>query len=159
MTGPDDPGGPGDLFDNPGGDEKRGCVDGAADRRLRGRAALAAIHGPVGTGYADRLAESAPEMAELLLGFYADTYARPGLNARSRQIATIAALTVLGDCEHELRIHVASGLRAGLTRTEITEVILQMTGYAGFPRALTALKAAMAAFEGINPDPGPNQGT
>ena len=71
---------------------------------------------------------------------------RPGLDPKSRQIATIASLTTLGGAEHELTIHIRSALRVGCTRQEIIEVILQMTVYAGFPRALSALSAAKIAF-------------
>jgi 4-carboxymuconolactone decarboxylase len=119
--------------------------DGA--RRARGEAALARIHGERGLGYVEKLAEFAPEFADMLVAFpYGDIYARPGLDPKARQIATIAALMVLGDSAHELRIHIASALRVGLTRNEIIEVIMQMAIYGGFPRALTALAAAREAF-------------
>jgi 4-carboxymuconolactone decarboxylase len=126
------------------------------ERQRLGRQTLAAIHGPVGLGYVDRLAEVAPEFADLLVGFpYGELYARQGLDLRSRQIATIAALTVLGDSEHELTIHVRSAMRAGLSKQEILEVLLQMTAYAGFPRALSALKAAAKAFAEADGDARP----
>lgn len=112
-----------------------------------GRAALGGVHGERGLGYLDRLAAACPAFADCLQAYpYGTLYARPGLDLRDRQIATIAALTVLGDSAHELEIHVASSLRAGLTRDEIVEILLQMTAYAGFPRALAAFKAADAAF-------------
>jgi 4-carboxymuconolactone decarboxylase len=121
------------------------------DRRRRGRAAIAALHGAVGLGYVDRLAQVSPEMADLLLAYpYGSVYARPGLGLRDRQIATIAALATLGGAEHELSIHVRSALRVGLTRAEIVEIVLQMTVYAGFPRALAALHAVAAAFAEVD---------
>ena len=124
-----------------------------ADRIELGRMTLGALHGESGLGYVERLARSCPEMADLLLAFpYGSLYARPGLDIRGRQIATIAALTTLGDCEHELVIHIRSSLRAGLTREEIIEIILQMAAYAGFPRALAAIKAAALAFAGADDD-------
>jgi len=124
-----------------------------ADRIELGRMTLGALHGDSGLGYVERLARSCPEMADLLLAFpYGSLYARPGLDIRGRQIATIAALTTLGDCEHELVIHIRSSLRAGLTREEIIEIILQMAAYAGFPRALAAIKAAALAFAAAEDD-------
>ncbi len=114
----------------------------------RGRATLRHVHGDIGLSYVDRLADACPDMAALLLAYpYGSIYARPGLDLRSRQIATIAALTALGDCQHELEIHIRSSLRAGLTRAEIVEIIIQMSAYAGFPRALAATKAAITAFD------------
>lgn len=116
-------------------------------RRERGEAALSRIHGERGMGYVRTLRESFPDFADMLVDFpYGDIYARDGLDPKSRQIATIAALTILGDSRHELEIHIGSALRVGLTRTEIIEVIMQMAVYGGFPRALTALSAAKSAF-------------
>ncbi len=118
-----------------------------ATRRERGKAALTRIHGERGIGYVAALREFAPDFADILVDFpYGDIYARDGLDPKSRQIATIAALTILGDSRHELEIHIASALRVGCTRTQIIEVIMQMAVYGGFPRALTALAAAKAAF-------------
>ena len=116
-------------------------------RRERGEAALARIHGERGMGYVEQLREFAPDFADMLVDFpYGDIYARDGLDPKSRQIATISALTILGDSRHELEIHIASALRVGCTRTEIIEVIMQMAIYGGFPRALSALAAAKSAF-------------
>lgn len=117
-------------------------------RRQRGEAALARIHGERGQGYVEQLRAFSPEFADMLVDFpYGDIYSRPGLDPKSRQIATIAALTILGEASHELEIHIASSLRLGLTRAEILEVIIQMAVYGGFPRALTALAAARVAFD------------
>lgn len=126
-----------------------------ADRISLGRATLGALHGEVGLLYVQRLSEFCPDMADLLLAYpYGSIYARDGLDLKSRQIATIAALTALGDSSHELEIHIASSLRAGLTKQEVVEVLLQMSAYAGFPRALAALKAAQAAFAKVEKEGG-----
>lgn len=117
------------------------------NRHQRGAAALTRIHGERGMGYVEQLRAFAPDFADMLVAFpYGDIYARPGLDPKSRQIATIAALTVLGDATHELEIHIQSALRIGCTRAEIIEVVMQMAVYGGFPRALAALTAAKAAF-------------
>jgi 4-carboxymuconolactone decarboxylase len=127
----------------------------ADDRRARGLAALSRLHGERGLGYVEALQAFAPEFAGMLVDFpYGDIYARPGLDPKSRQIATIAALTVLGDARHELEIHIRSALNTGLTRQEILEVIMQMAIYGGFPRALTALSAARAAFQAADAEGG-----
>lgn len=121
--------------------------DHAETRRQRGEAALTRIHGARGMGYVEQLRAFAPDFADMLVDFpFGDVYARPGLDPKSRQIATIAALTVLGDAAHELEIHIGSALRCGCTRAEIIEVIMQMAVYGGFPRALGALTAAKTAF-------------
>lgn len=117
------------------------------ERVRRGLAALDSIHGARGVGYVRELAKSFPDFADMLAAFaYGDVYAREGLDPKSRQIATIAALTTLGTAERELVIHIQSALRLGLARTEIVEVIMQMAVYAGFPAALAGLHAAKSAF-------------
>ena len=119
----------------------------ADDRHNRGAKTLEAIHGERGARYAAELAKFSPDFAAMLVDFaYGDVYARPGLDPRARQIATIAALTVLANSERELTIHIGSALRAGCTRTEVLEVIMQMAVYAGFPAALAGLEAARNAF-------------
>ena len=50
-------------------------------------------------------------------------------------------LIALGN-EDELAVHMAAGLRNGLTVEEIEEVIYHSSAYAGFPRAANALKVA-----------------
>jgi 4-carboxymuconolactone decarboxylase len=65
--------------------------------------------------------------------------ARPGLDRRTRQLATIAALTAMGNAQAQLRMHVQGALKMGCKPQEIIEVILQMTVYCGFPAALNAL--------------------
>ena len=71
---------------------------------------------------------------------------RPGLDARSRQLVTLGALTALGGCEPQLRVHIGAALNVGITREEIVEALLHSAVYAGFPRALNATFAAREVF-------------
>lgn len=66
-------------------------------------------------------------------------WSRPGLDLRSRSIATISILLMQGNKE-ELALHLRGALRNKfLTREEIGEIILHSTSYAGYPVALAAL--------------------
>lgn len=95
----------------------------------------------------DALADVAPDFARLLIEFpFGDVYSRPGLALRDREIATVAALTAIGHAPAQLKVHVQAALNVGLTRDEITEVIMQMAVYAGFPAALNGLFAAKEVF-------------
>jgi 4-carboxymuconolactone decarboxylase len=76
---------------------------------------------------------------------FGDIMSRPGLDRRSREIASIAALTALGRLDR-LRSHLEMGLHVGLTEEEIVEVLLQMAAYAGFPAAHDALHVAQDVF-------------
>lgn len=116
-------------------------------RLARGQRMLAAIDGSAGEHVVASLADIAPDFARYLLEFpFGDIYARPGLDLRSREIATIAALTALGHAQPQLKVHVAAGLNVGLSEEEIVETIMQMAVYAGFPAALNGLFSAREVF-------------
>lgn len=113
----------------------------------KGTRALAEIDGQAGQNVIDALADIAPDFARLLIEFpFGDIYTRPGLGLREREIATIAALTALGHSAPQLKVHIHAGLNVGLSRAEITEIIMQMAVYSGFPTALNGLFAAKEVF-------------
>lgn len=116
-------------------------------RLERGRRALAEIDGEAGARVVAALADIAPDFARYILEFpFGDIYSRPGLDLRAREVATIAALTAMGHATPQLKVHIEAGLNVGLTREEITETIIQMAVYAGFPAALNGLFAAKEVF-------------
>ena len=119
----------------------------SSERYIIGQEMLQRVDGKGGEAVVDSLQDIAPDFARYLIEFpFGDIYARPGLDLRSREIATIAALTALGNAEPQLKVHIAAGLNVGLTQEEITEAIMQMAVYAGFPAALNGLFAARAVF-------------
>ena len=66
---------------------------------------------------------------------------RPGVDLKSRGIATVAALTALSNCAPQLKVHWNAALNVGCSKEEIKEVILQMSVYAGGPSALKGMFA------------------
>lgn len=117
------------------------------DRRTRGLRAIAEITGDSGEGVVKSLRDIAPDLAEWIIEFsYGDVMARPGLDQRSRQFATIAALTTLGHAQPQLKVHIEGALNVGCKPQEIIEVILQMAVFAGFPAAINALDVAREVF-------------
>lgn len=119
----------------------------------RGQQALSRIDGNAGDAVVASLADIAPDFARYLIEFpFGDIYCRPGLDLRSREIATIAALAALGNATPQLKVHIEAGLNVGLSRTEIVEVIMQMAVYAGFPAALNGLFAAKEVFASRDQD-------
>ncbi len=119
----------------------------SSERYIIGQEMLQRVDGKGGEAVVGSLRDIAPDFARYLIEFpFGDIYARPGLDLRSREIATIAALTALGNAEPQLKVHIAAGLNVGLTQEEITEAIMQMAVYAGFPAALNGLFAAGAVF-------------
>jgi len=102
----------------------------------------------------------APDMVEMVVAFgYGDIYARPGLAAQDRQVATIAALAAMGNAEPQLFFHIDGGLSAGLTPREVVETLYVTTVFAGFPAGLNALAVARRVFEarGAKPEPTPGR--
>src|SRR5512143_2461980 len=95
----------------------------AGESRLqRGQRALAEIDGEAGAKVIAALADIAPDFANYIIEFpFGDIYCRPGLDLRAREIATIAALTALGNAAPQLKVHIEAGLNVGLSREEITE--------------------------------------
>ena len=84
------------------------------------------------------------DMMEMWFG---KTFNREGLDAKTRLLVTIAALTVLGgQAEPQLKLAVRHALEAGASQREIAEVIWQMTMFGGLPAMQKALETAQAVF-------------
>ena len=117
------------------------------ERQERGAAALAAITGGTGAAVVESLKDLAPNLAQWIIEFsYGDVMSRPALDLRSRQFATVAALTAMGTAAPQLKVHIAGALNVGCQPAEIVEVILQMAVFAGFPAAINALNLAREVF-------------
>ena len=118
-----------------------------SERFITGQKMLQQVDGKGGEAVVESLKDIAPDFARYLLEFpFGDIYARPGLDLRSREIATVAALTAMGNAAPQLKVHIGAALHVGLTQDEIVEVIMQMAVYAGFPAALNGLFAAKEVF-------------
>ena len=76
---------------------------------------------------------------EISLFYTGKLYAREKIPHRTRQLVTVAALTVLERTE-ELRLHLHGALNVGCTPREVVEVIFQMATYGGVPVVNSALK-------------------
>ena len=84
------------------------------------------------------------DMMEMWFG---KTFNREGLDAKTRLLVTIAALTVLGaQAEPQLRLAIRHALEAGATQREIAEVIYQMSMFGGLPAMTKALEIAQSVF-------------
>ena len=119
----------------------------AQDRYQQGWEKLKEIDGEAGERVIESLKDICPDLGRYTIEFpFGDIYSRPGLDLKSREIATVAALTALGYASPQLKVHIHGALNVGCTRQEITEVILQMAVYAGFPAALNGMFAAKEVF-------------
>jgi len=117
------------------------------DRHSRGLRTLVEITGEDGERVVDSLRDIAPDLADWIVEFsYGDVMSRPGLDRRTRQLATVAALTALGNAQPQLKVHIEGALNTGAKPHEVIEVIMQMAVFAGFPAAINALNAAREVF-------------
>ena len=76
---------------------------------------------------------------EISIFYTGQLYAREKIPHRTRQLVTVAALTVLERTE-ELKLHIHAALNVGCPPREVAEVIFQMATYGGVPVVNTALK-------------------
>ncbi|MEM6434011.1 MAG: carboxymuconolactone decarboxylase family protein [Cyanobacteria bacterium P01_D01_bin.115] len=117
------------------------------DRYQQGWQKLAEVDGQAGEHVIASLKDIAPDLARYIIEFpFGDIYSRPGLDLKSREIATVAALTAMGNAQPQLKVHIHGALNVGCTREEVIEVIMQMAVYAGFPAALNGIFAAKDVF-------------
>jgi 4-carboxymuconolactone decarboxylase len=121
------------------------------DRYSKGLKNLEKIHPEASKALMENLKDIAPDLGRYVVEFpYGDIYGRDGLDLKSREIATVAALTALGDTKPELKDHIKGALNVGCKRQEIIEIIIQMAVYAGFPRAINGINAAKEVFEELD---------
>jgi 4-carboxymuconolactone decarboxylase len=119
-----------------------------SDRYKRGWEKLKEIDREQGERVIEALKDIAPDLARYVIEFpFGDVYSRPGLDLKSREIATVAALTAMGTAAPQLKVHIHGALNVGCTRQEVVEIIIQMAVYAGFPAALNGIFAAREVFE------------
>lgn len=79
------------------------------------------------------------DLVKLIINSYADIFARDNLDKKYREIATIGALTALGNAAPQLKFHINAGLNIGVTAEEVKEIMILMTVYAGFPAAINGM--------------------
>jgi 4-carboxymuconolactone decarboxylase len=77
---------------------------------------------------------------------WGDVWGRPGLDRRTRSAVTLGILTALR-AENELPMHVRAARRNGLTKDEISEVLLHAAVYAGVPAANAAFAIAQRTLD------------
>jgi len=118
------------------------------DRSRKGAEILAKLHAWGTPRVLEPLEKVAPDMKDMVRDFaFGEIYARPGLDLKSRQLVTVAALAAMGNTSTEFRAHVHGAMNVGWTREELVEALMQIAVYAGFPAAIHALLAAGEVFE------------
>jgi 4-carboxymuconolactone decarboxylase len=76
---------------------------------------------------------------------FGDVWARKELSPRERSLITVAALVAGGNTE-QLTFHLNRARDNGLSEDELAEVITHLAFYAGWPRAMSAIRVAREVF-------------
>ena len=85
--------------------------------------------------------------ADMLEMWFGKTFNREGLDAKTRLLLTIGAITVQGAlAEPQLRLTIRQALSAGATKREIAETIYQMSMVGGLPAMQKALEIAQSVY-------------
>ncbi len=87
------------------------------------------------------------DFAELVLGFaFTDVLSRPGIDLRTREMLTVAALMAMGTAPEQLEFHIRAAMNVGVSREEIVEILLQIAVYAGVPACMNGVGVARRVF-------------
>jgi len=121
------------------------------DERRRHETGMVVRREVLGDAHVDRAIAGTDEFTRDFQDFitryaWGEIWTRPGLDRRTRSCITLAILAALHHDE-ELAMHVRAALRNGLSREEISEVLLHVGVYAGVPAANRAFKVARHALK------------
>lgn len=120
-------------------DEKSAMYErGAATMRAIGNASP----GPGSARYPNLPPEQADDVQRKLVEFcFGDTWGRENshIDLKTRRLLTLAALISQGK-ERQMRGHFGGALNQGITPEELTEAVVHLIAYVGFPSGLTALE-------------------
>jgi 4-carboxymuconolactone decarboxylase len=108
-------------------------------RRERGLERLAELGDePGGEAFLARMGDLSDYIVDFVFG---DVHVREGLSVRERELIIVAVLATLGASDPQVMAHVRALQAAGVPDEHIEEAIIAVAPYAGFPRAINALKA------------------
>jgi 4-carboxymuconolactone decarboxylase len=92
------------------------------------------------------IGDFAPKLVDLTDDvLFGDVWERTELAKRDRSLITVASLITSGSFE-QLSSHLRLARQNGLTETEFKEAIVHLAFYAGWPKALSAIKVAKQVF-------------
>ncbi len=117
------------------------------DRFEKGMGILKITNGDTIEEIFKELEDIAPDLGRFIVEFpYSEIYTREEVDLKTRELCTVAALTAIGTIP-QLKDHINAALAVGNTPREIVEIIMQMTAYAGFPKAINGVMTAKEVFK------------
>lgn len=112
----------------------------AGSRLEKGEAAQIAIFGDSMRGFSERGDDLSPQMNKwLVANCFGDYYTRTGLSYATRELMTFCYLYAQGDCQPQLRGHIAANFNNGNNAKFLASIVMANVPYIGYPRSLNAL--------------------
>jgi 4-carboxymuconolactone decarboxylase len=117
------------------------------DQLERGKEVVRGLNGGRDQPMLEGLRQEFPFLADATTGYaLGEVWARPGLDQRTRQLATVATFAALGLPAY-MKVHAGYALNLGVTEEELKEIVYLTTVHAGFPRALEAAQTLSELFK------------
>lgn len=100
------------------------------DRHQIGLEALERLGGPEAAAPILAAADIAPDLVRFAIDFaFGEVLSRPGLDTKTRELCTVAALSALGHPVSQLNWHAEAALHVGAQQSEVDEVKRIARGY------------------------------
>lgn len=136
------------VIDTPSRPSETTALPDDGERHRSGVAAYAALNADAFDTIEAAFGELAAGVVTHTFRLFGDLYAASPLALPVKQLATVAALGVLGNAAPQLRFHIGAALDVGVETREVVDTIAWIQILAGAPaayNALVELKAALAA--------------
>jgi 4-carboxymuconolactone decarboxylase len=115
-------------------------------RHERGDAVVRSLNGGAPQPVLEQMRKDFPFLAEATEAYaLGDVWSRADLDARTRQLAAVAAFAALGELPF-LKVHAGYALNIGVREEELKEIVYLTTVTAGFPKAIAASQALSELF-------------
>ena len=72
---------------------------------------------------------------------FGETWTRPALNRKTRSLITLAMLVAMAR-PHEIAVHVRGAIANGVSKEELSELMLHSIIYCGIPKAVEGFRTA-----------------
>lgn len=110
-------------------------------RHERGDAVVRSLNGGAPQPVLEHMRKDFPFLAEATEAYaLGDVWSRPDLDARTRQLAAVAAFAALGELPF-LKVHAGYALNIGVREEELKEIVYLTTVTGGFLKAIAASQA------------------
>lgn len=92
-----------------------------------------------------------PDMSDYIIRYgFGEIYNRPGLDFKTKELLIIASLTTQANATSQLKSHMKAALNLGATPKEISETMILLSLYTGFPAANNGVFALKEVLKETN---------